>query len=331
MQSPARARAACHRYQFGAARISSEIVLGGLLPCDDDVGAIEVHIAFRRVGDLSFRWEPLAGQQPSDTPDWLVIRRAMSADGHWFRIRYEYRDSFADFAIRDDGLEVAVEASDDADDSHLAHIAEGAILGQAMRLAGTPLLHGNAVAADGNAVLLVGGSGAGKSSLSWALVQHGCRLLSDDLAAWTVSDSCAIAWPVRTRLRMWPRVAARLSIDASMTAPLFPSAPEMSKLGVFDPDALQTTPLPLHAIYFVRRSRDQRDDAVIAEQPADKALVLLAANLYGQIDPGKRARQHELRILSSLCATVPVRSLTLPHDLPALPRVAGVLRHSLFT
>lgn len=262
-------------------------------------------------------------------PAWLGIARFEATGGDWLRVRYEYRSHFADFAIRADGREILVDASDTADDEQLAHLLEGAILGQAMRLAGVPLIHGCAVSADGKAVMLVGGSGAGKSSLSWALVQQGCRLVSDDLAAWALCDDGAMVHPVRTRLRLWPDSAAGLSVEGDVASPLFPTAPEMGKLGVLDPAVLAPA-MPLHAIYQLRRSRVAGAMPGLEAMSPTAAIAQLGANLYGHVAPARAARALELAALSALASRVPVRVLTLPHGLDALPEMAALLRQSLF-
>src|SRR6202161_2540124 len=74
---------------------------------------------------------------------------------------------------------------------------------------GIPVLHA-AVAADaaGDAVVLAGDSGAGKSVLLAALVQRGWGLLTDDLAPVTLDDAgVPVAVPTWPEVNLWPDVA----------------------------------------------------------------------------------------------------------------------------
>ena len=65
-------------------------------------------------------------------------------------------------------------------------------------------LHASAVAVDGGAVLLAGGSGAGKPSLAAAFVQRGYGLLADDIAGVVVDrERRATALPAFPCLRLW--------------------------------------------------------------------------------------------------------------------------------
>ena len=317
-----------YRYSFGCAAVSSEVRLSGLSAGDAGVPAF---VSLRRapIDRLDRDWTEAPVSPRDRTPVWLAVARFAATTGDWLRVRYEYRGHFADFAIRADGREILVEASDTAEDEQLAHLLEGAILGQAMRLAGAPLIHGSAVSADGRAVMLIGGSGAGKSSLSWALVQQGCHLVSDDLAACAISDDSVMVHPVRTRLRLWPDSAAGLSVKGDVASLLFPTAPEMGKLGLLDPAVLAPA-MPLHAIYQLRRSRTAGAVPGFEAMSPTAAIAQLGANLYGHVAPARAARKLELATLSALASRVPVRLLTLPHGLDALPEMAALLRHSLF-
>jgi hypothetical protein len=75
---------------------------------------------------------------------------------------------------------------------------------------GIPVLHA-AVAADaaGDAVVLAGDSGAGKSVLLTALLQRGWGLLTDDLAPLTLGrNRMPLAVPTWPEVRLWPDCAA---------------------------------------------------------------------------------------------------------------------------
>ena len=81
-----------------------------------------------------------------------------------------------------DGASVGISDSniliDEAEyDDHLFGVAAGLWF----RRKGFLVLHANAVAKDGRAVLLLGTSGAGKTTITRALLERGCELITDDL------------------------------------------------------------------------------------------------------------------------------------------------------
>ncbi len=106
-------------------------------------------------------------------------------------------------------------------------------------LRGLPSLHGSAVAKSGNAIVCIGDSGAGKSTVAAALCSIGFELLADDVVALELIDGCWIVHPTEevhwledASAKKGPRKAERvatrpaalkaiasLRVDSSMTAP----------------------------------------------------------------------------------------------------------------
>ena len=293
---------------------------------------VETTIVIRRgrPEDASLVWVPHP-EGAEFVPDWARVDHLRSADGGWYRIRYDYRGHVADCFIRSDGCEIMVDADDGETDAELSNLIEGPILGRAMRLAGYPSLHATALAFEGRAIALMGPSGVGKSSLAWALVQQGCRLVSDDMVGLALADGMPVVHPGRARLRIWPDVVERLGVDASISGTLFPTTVEMTKVGVRDPDLFAQQAVPLHAVYQVRPRGAKSSGPVIHDFPLSERLAELAVNLHGVIAPDRQGRKRELALLAQIAAVVPVRTVTLPHDLDSLSRVAAELRPGLFS
>lgn len=315
-------------YRLGTAKVASAIVLPGL---PETAPSADAAITIRRglPGAQAREW--VDHPEGSEcTPAWATVDHLRSADGSWYRIRYDYRGHVADFSIRCDGSEITVHAGEGEADSEVANLIEGPILGRAMRLAGQPCLHATALAVDGKAVALMGASGVGKSSLAWALVQQGCTLVTDDMVGLAPGPEGLFVQPGRARLRMWPDVAERLGVRGGDSRVLFPTTTEMEKIGVRDPAVFEERPVRLHAIYRVLPRDPELAAPSIVAMPASERLAELAANLHGMIAPGRAERQRELMLLAKVAATVPVCSLTLPDDLDALPGMAAELRRRLF-
>jgi hypothetical protein len=315
-------------YRLGNVEVASELVLPGLL----ELGrAQDVAITIRRGVPEGgpHRW--VAHPEGADyVPAWTSITHLRSDDGRWYRIRYDYRGHVADFAIRSDGSEITVEKGEGETDGEVANLIEGPILGRAMRLAGRPCLHATALGNGARAIALMGASGVGKSSLAWALVRQGCRLITDDMVGFSVDAEGAMVQPGRARLRLWPDSAQRLGVAGADAVTLFPTAAEMEKIGVHDPAGFGTAPVRLQAIYKVLPRAAGLAEPEIVELPASQRLAELAANLHGMIVPGREGRKRELALLAGVAATVPLRALTLPDDLAALPEVTARLKHRLF-
>ncbi len=292
---------------------------------------VETTISIRRgrPEDASLIWIPHP-EGAEFVPDWARVDHLRSTDSSWYRIRYDYRGHVADCFIRSDGREITIDAGAGETDAELSNLIEGPILGRAMRLAGHPSLHATALAFEGRAIALMGASGVGKSSLAWALVQQGCRLVSDDMVGLAMTRGRPVVHPGRARLRIWPDVVEGLGVDASIRTALFPTTLEMTKVGVRDPDSFAREAVPFHAVYQLRPRHSAAGGARIEDLPASERLAGLAANLHGVIAPDRQGRKRELALLAQIAAVVPLRALTLPHDLGALSQVAAELRPRLF-
>jgi len=75
------------------------------------------------------------------------------------------------------------------------------------------LLHAGVVSWQGRGIVIIGGSGAGKTTLVLRLTQMGCRFLSDEVAALRLPDGLVDPFPRRVNVR--PRTVELLKLNAS--------------------------------------------------------------------------------------------------------------------
>lgn len=88
------------------------------------------------------------------------------------------------------------------DQEHLFSFAQMALLNTlAGLLPEHHLFHGAALTWHGSGLILAGAAGQGKSSLSFALVKHGCKFLSDDIACVHLAGNQLAPFPRRLNLR----------------------------------------------------------------------------------------------------------------------------------
>lgn len=111
----------------------------------------------------------------------------------------------------------------------------------------TPL-HASANATDDGALLFLGPSGVGKSTLAATLATRGMPLLCDDLTAvGTASNGRVAAWPAFPGVRLWGEAVARLGPHQSPQ--LFGRAAKL-----YVPCAAHPTPLAVRAVYLLATS-----------------------------------------------------------------------------
>ncbi len=90
------------------------------------------------------------------------------------------------------------------------------------------MVHGTAISVGGHGVLIMGGSGSGKSDLALRLIDRGAILISDDVVFLESCDNIPI-------LTVAPNIAGKI---------------EVRGVGIFDVDFLASAPLRL-AVQFV--------------------------------------------------------------------------------
>jgi hypothetical protein len=130
-------------------------------------------------------------------PDWQT---AASIDGLQFRCGREGDHFVADWEgalrVRTDptGAIMSVDPYAGVDPRYLRKLVDGAVAAFARSVAGKLSLHASAVAFKGAAVLCIGQSGSGKSTMAAQLCQRpGVELFADDVAA---VESCDGTWVV---------------------------------------------------------------------------------------------------------------------------------------
>jgi hypothetical protein len=170
----------------------------------------------------------------------------------------------------------------------------------ALALRGVWCLHASAVLRDGKAILLLGSSGQGKSTLAAYLdgaAEGGWRRLADDIVPCTLVDGLPCARPHFPQLKLasadrYPASAAQ-DIPIGALVVLQPT-PQMPAIGVE----------PLRAVAAAR---------VLAEQTV--AVGLFDSLLHAS----------HLRFLATLVGSAPVYRMSYPHDYGRLPDVSRAL------
>jgi hypothetical protein len=103
------------------------------------------------------------------------------------------------------GRKVTVWPGPDADEGLLSQALLGSISNYVMCESGRPVLHASSVAREGRAVLFLGPSGRGKSTLAAAMMTHGATVVADDVVRLLLEDHSVQVVPSIPQLRLWPK------------------------------------------------------------------------------------------------------------------------------
>jgi hypothetical protein len=187
------------------------------------------------------------------------------------------------------------------------------------------------VVADGQAVGFLGNCGYGKSSLGAAFLQSGYRLLTDDLLVLQNRNGKFLAHPGPPRIKLFPEIARDLLGEQAAGTPMNNDTDKLVIPLDRNGHLVQREPVPLKALYILAPPPEGPDNRniEIRDLPRSQAVIELVSNTFNTIveDPDRLRRQFELT--TRLAGDIPVKLLSYPRDLSAIPDVQEAVQHDL--
>jgi hypothetical protein len=231
------------------------------------------------------------------------------------------------FTITDESNEIGVHAEPGITTETLRHLLLDQVLPRLLAHHGRLIVHGAAVQVDDRALVFVGDTGAGKSTLAASFNADGYRLLCDDGVVLTPGKSCTMALPTYRSLRLWPDSVA--GIYAEVAPKVAPMAHYSTKQRVLVDDGSPSArePLPLAAVYVLSSTADTETTTVTRVSTRDACMAIIR-NAF-QLDVTDRDRAADLLSKAGdVSERVPVFALSYPRGYAHLPAVrAAVLEH----
>nr|NLI50369.1 hypothetical protein [Propionibacterium sp.] len=227
------------------------------------------------------------------------------------------------FRVRD-GERVIVDSDPHATPDEVDGLLLGSVTVALAWQRGLLVLHGAAVAIDGQAVLFVGPPGCGKSSLAVALVGLGHPLVTDDVCAVAFDpEGVPTVQPGTPFVRVWSDVLPTLGLDPGALRRIDTRATDPAGRQKYFVDAAQpaTQPLPLARIYQVLPGKD----ATLSITPVNPSLrlsTLVSATYHREIGDEIGGRDAYFERITALARTTPLFRLRRPADATRLREVA---------
>jgi hypothetical protein len=277
--------------------------------------------------NVSLRWE--ACRVPPPIP-LTPFRQWHFPDGRAWTAFYQQTDHFllrfpelADFAVSLDGREVRVWPTPGLDASTVEHLHLNQVLPLALSQQGALVLHGSAVSVEGHALVFLGESGRGKSTLAASFARAGSPFLTDDGLQIDWIGGVAHALPSHASLRLWP------DSQEALLPPVVAQAPSLAhtdKTRWLAGSALPFCPQaqPVKQVFFL--GPGTAEGITITRTPPARAMGQLAMHsfLLGSQAPGPLTRQFDQ--LSQLAARPLFFDLDFPRQYGWLPQLHQRLR-----
>ena len=203
------------------------------------------------------------------------------------------------------------------------------LLGQALSYAlvklGFEPLHATAMVVNGEAAVLLGSSGFGKSSLAACFLEAGHHLLTDDLLILLPSGRGIMAYPGPPRIKLFSKLARRFLHEASSGAAMNLESKKLI-LPLHHAQSFRE-PVPLRGIYALLppRSSSRRHAVVISVLPPRESFIALVKNTFNYriVDPARLQRQFDAA--ARVVSVLPVKKVSYPRILARLPVVRDAL------
>lgn len=183
----------------------------------------------------------------------------------------------ADYRISADGRTIVCHPAPGATDQTIVHLYEHQVLPLALSRLGKLVFHASAVEVDGGAVVFVGGSGRGKSTLAASFATSGHRFLTDDGLVVEERGEGYQALPSQPSIRLWDDSQEALLHPGTPVAPPVQYTPKACFLAGGD-IAFCSEPRPLRRVYFLGEGDAQK--IAIERLEASEALVDLVKHSF---------------------------------------------------
>lgn len=175
-----------------------------------------------------------------------------------------------------------------------------------LRLRGTLSLHASAVAVDGEAIVIAGNPGAGKSTTAAAFAKRGAVVITEDVAPVIWIDDRPCIAPGYPRIRLWDDSATTLFGELP---PLTPTWPKRF-LDVTEQFAERAYPIAKIVILEERAAH-----AAQRRLSGHEAAIALLRNASMTDALEDSMRERELSQVTRLAGDVPVIAANAPDDL----------------
>jgi hypothetical protein len=278
----------------------------------------ELYPSASRQADLSIRWGAIDWALPTPNPEWDYY------EVHGDCV-YLYWSVVGKFLVRG-GQEILIDPLPDVAEAVLRLPLLGAVLAVALHQRQQLVLHASAVATQDGAVLFLGQSGQGKSTMAASLCQFGATLMSDDVAPIQIRPTeKPLLQPGFPQIKLWPDALSATTGDSAIA--FRPVHPEVEKVIYPACQLFCTRALPVQRIYILTTG----DTLAIQPLSPQIAMTQLLANSFVSMLLGKQfvqipgAAQH-LSHCATLVKQVPVYQLQRPRDLALLPDIARLIQ-----
>jgi|GEM_PF-2503935 len=245
------------------------------------------------------------------SPDEAI--RQLTANRSGWTLRYvNQQQDWIDYRYDQSGKRLLVNSNQSWDDCIYPLVS--VVFAQMLADIGQSIFHGAGLNIGGKAVILLGGSGHGKSTLAGALIARGATLLTDDLVLMSHGSKQPMVEIGSARLSLLPDAYDALSKHGldRMPAGL---RPDIGKYLIDASGSLERA--PLSAALILQKPVSSVNNTRFQKLGQTQAILALMGNRYGTAWLKKDAAA-DLSNIATLVQQVPVFNIDRPPSFPKL-------------
>lgn len=234
-----------------------------------------------------------------------------------------HHDFFGRFIVAGDGSSIRC-APRDLPDWQWQRFLVGQLLPLAAVLHGLEPIHASAVGLGGRAILCLGVSGAGKSSIALHLAGRGAALLADDVTATEVRGGTVLAHRGAALASVCEAELLRLAAVGSVA--------DWSRLGTLESKVRLLAPRPsgppppVGALYLITRHGGA--GAIEIEPIRSGRGPLLLGSTFNAYHASRRRLASQLALCGRIDATVPLHTVKVPGGACAAESARAIEEHA---
>lgn len=282
-------------------RIQSELPLPELVPVGANEGHAEAQV-YTGSCDVAVSLGPIAATLPGSQntrPPWQTApgRHLLSVDG------------VARYLITE-GREITIDIAPGAAEESIRFFFLGAVCGVLLHLRRVIPLHASSIMTSRGALVFMGRSGTGKSTLLSTLLARGHVMMADDVTAVSSIDGApALAYPGYPRVRLWGSVIRSMGLRPEGLRRVQPTSDKY----LLPAKRFATRPAPVAALFELVETTEpplRFENVAPAEQIARCSNYVRRARLF----PGHEERRRRFDALAGLLRTAPLTRVLRPRD-----------------
>jgi hypothetical protein len=206
------------------------------------------------------------------------------------------------------GQEVTIDADPGATEDDLRAFLLGSVCGVLLHTCGLLPLHASSIATSHGALVFMGRSGGGKSTLLSALLERGHTMIADDVTAvMHGSDGASLAYPGYPRVRLWDSALRAMGATPERLRRVRPSVQKY----LLPTDRIAATPTSIAALFeLVETNEDviRVEELTPAEQLARCTRYVRATRLF----PDAAVQRLRFEGLTAILRTARLRRVLRP-------------------